>query len=121
MTRHTLPNRRSCITSTTDWQGHAMTVTVGLYPFDIEGGPKAGSPGEVFADMHKGNDMIAPTLSDHCTELSIALQWGVPATAFGKSLGTVPVWQIVDGQMVEVVSHASPAGPIINAILEAMP
>ena len=87
MTRCTLPNRRPCITSTTEWMGRPMTVTVGLYPFDIPGGPRAGDPGEVFADM-KQDAPIAAMLSDHCTTFSIAMQHGTPAEALGKSLGT---------------------------------
>jgi hypothetical protein len=98
-----------------------MTVTVGFYPDpDTPWRPDLTRPGEVFADM-KQDAPVAAMLSDHCTQLSIAMQWGVPAAALCKSLGTVPVWQVVDGDMVQVVSHASPAGPIINAILEAMP
>lgn len=108
--RFPLPTRRQCITMSTEWQGHPMTVTVGLYP--------DGTPGEVFADhpkdAHRGAEW-----ADVCTSLSIALQYGVPPAALARSLGTVPVWAIVDGQMQLVDASASPAGVIINCIIEA--
>ena len=117
MTRHTLPNRRPCITSTTEWQGRKITVTVGFYPDpDAPWRADPTRPGEVFADM-KQDAPIAAMLSDHCTTSSIAMQHGTPAEALGKSLGTVPVMQIVDGVPTMVDAAASPAGPIIAEVV----
>lgn len=116
MTRAALPSRRPCVTTDATFQGWPMTITVGLYPSDIPGGPNAGDPGEVFADMPKGGP-IAATLADHCTTVSLALQHGTPPAALAKSLGRVPTWALVDGEMVQVESPASPAGPIIAAVL----
>ena len=108
MTRAAMPSRRPCVTTDATFQGWPMTITVGLYP--------DGQPGEVFADMPKGGP-VAATLADHCTTVSLALQHGTPPAALAKSLGRVPTWALVDGKMVQVEAPASPAGPIIAAVL----
>ena len=107
MTRTPLPSRRPSVTVTTSWQGHKIDVTVGFYP-------DTGEPGEVFATM-EADAPVKATLSDHCTTVSLAMQYGVPVAALGKSLGTVPTWLLIDGAMVLADSPASPAGPIIEA------
>lgn len=108
MTRQALPNRRPCVTTETDWQGHPITVSVGMY--------LDGTPGEVFADAsYTVPPVIHGTLSDACVGISIALQHGISPADLGKSLGTVPVW--INGQ--EVDAPASPIGTIMQAISEA--
>lgn len=102
MTRATLPNRRPNETIATDWDGHAITVTVG---FD----PATGDPVEVFADVLKGGQMQA-VLSDTCVLASIALQHGVPVEALGKSLARVP-----DMRGGEV--PASPVGAVVAVLM----
>jgi hypothetical protein len=80
--RKPLPTRRPSITTATRWEGHEITVTVGLYP-------DTGLPGEVFADTTKGGQ-IAASLADAACLASIALQNGVTAIDLAKSLGQVP-------------------------------
>lgn len=111
MTRKPLPNRRPCVTTDTDWQGHPMTVTVGRY--------LDGTPGEVFAS-HPTDSNRNAEWADNCTGLSIAMQYGIPADVLGKSFGTVPVWALADGAMVQVDAPASPSGTIIAAIRDAI-
>lgn len=101
MTRAALPYRRPNATIAAEWQGHAITVTVG---YD----PQTGEPMEVFCDTAKGGDMAA-TLSDACVIISLALQHGVTPNALAKSLGRVPVWGSTDD------APASPIGVIVAA------
>lgn len=105
MTRQHLPQRRRNITTETEWQGHAFTVTVG---FDAN-----GKPGEVFAQHAKGD--MAAMLADACVVISIGLQHGIAPEALAKSLGSVPSW--ING--IEVDAPASPVGTIMAAIIEA--
>lgn len=113
MTRRPLPSRRPCITTDAIWQGNPITVTVGLYPDD-------GTPGEVFADAsYKVQPVVHGILSDACVGLSIAMQHGIAPELLGKSLGTVPYWQLVEGEMKMVNAPASPIGTIIAEIRKA--
>lgn len=109
MSRQPLPNRRPCVTTDTDWQGHPMTLTVGLY--------LDGTPGEVFASHPKDSHRNAEW-ADTCTGMSLGMQHGITPEMYAKSLGTVPVWALADGQMVQVDAPASPIGTIIAAIAE---
>lgn len=114
MTRRNLPDRRPCVTMDTTWQGTPITVSVGIYPDDL-------MPGEIFADPilpSARHAQIADIIRDSCTAASVALQHGVPAAALGKSLGTTPVWEIQDGEMVQTEAPASPLGPILACIRE---
>lgn len=111
MTRAALPNRRMNATTIASWSGHAFTVTVG---FDMQGRPM-----EAFADHAKGD--MAAVLSDACVLVSIGLQHGVTPADLGKSLGTVPVWALLDGEMVQVDAPASPIGAIMAIIAEVTP
>lgn len=81
MTRAALPNVRRSIIRETEWEGHPFLLGIGFYD--------DGTPGEVFADRPKTDQMQA-TLSDACTLISIALQHGITASALAKSLGEVP-------------------------------
>lgn len=110
MARDVLPQRRPSEVVETDWQGHALTVTVGIYPHDH---PRAGQAGEVFADTVKGGQMAA-ALADACVLLSLALQNGVPAADLAKSLGYEPAW--LNG--VQGMAPASPVGAVVAAVLE---
>lgn len=105
MTRASLPTRRPNCTRSVEWQGHAMTVTIG---FD----PVTGSPVEVFCNTDKGGDMAA-TLADASVVLSVALQHGITPAELGKSLGRVPVLWGEEGQ----TQPSSPVGAIVEAIL----
>lgn len=105
MTRATLPTRRPNATASTEWSGHAFTVTIG---FD----PVTGAPLEVFADRPKVDGMAA-TLSDACVVISIALQHGITARDLSKSLGRVPAFTGPDATL-----PASPVGAIVEAIMK---
>lgn len=107
MTRQPLPTRRPNLTTATDWQGHAFTVTVG---FDLQGFPR-----EVFAQHAKGD--MAAMLADACVLISIGLQHGIAPEALAKSMGTVPAW--VNG--AETTAPASPVGTILAVISGATP
>jgi len=97
-----LPGRRPNITAETAWNGHPVTVTVGLRP--------DGTPGEVFADTPRRGDLQA-SIADACVLISIAMQHGVPPAALAKSLGRVPVWGAPDD-----TAPASPVGAIVEVL-----
>lgn len=103
MNRQVLPHRRPSATLACDWQGHAITVTVG---FD----PATGAVCEVFTSVAVGGQM-ANLLADACVLISIALQFRIPAADLAKSLGRVPLF----GR--DAVGPASAVGTILDAIL----
>jgi len=109
--RQPLPERRPAETITTEWEGHAITATVGFY--------LDGRPGEIFADVAKG--ALRATLSDACTIVSVALQHGITPDELAKSLGHVPVmeWNHATQAMEEVERPASPIGAVLEALREA--
>jgi hypothetical protein len=84
--RKRLPDRRPNITLDIDWQGHPVTLTVGLCP-------ATGLPREVFGNTAKGGH-IAVTVADACVWASMLLQSGCAPAALGKSLGreAAPAW-----------------------------
>ena len=104
--------RRPCVTTDTQWQGNPIKVSVGLY--------LDGTPGEVFADAsYRVQPLVHGTLSDACVGISISLQHGITPDDLAKSLGTVPFWELVGGEMVMVDAPASPIGTIIAEIRKA--
>lgn len=114
MTRETLPMARQNVTIETDWTDGAsevrMTLCVGFYP--------DGRIGEVFCDTGKTTAMQA-MLDDICVIVSRCLQRGDTLADLSKSLGTLPVWRPVDGQMQQVEAPSSPVGAILAGIAEA--
>jgi hypothetical protein len=108
MTRHPLPQRRTSVTDTVDYHGHAIAITVGLYP--------DGTPGEVWASTGKGGDMQR-TLDDACVLVSLLLQHGVSLADMGKSLGKVPEHRIVDGAMALCDAPASAVGLVVETAM----
>lgn len=114
MNRNRLPNRRPNITAETDWQGHSITVTIGVDPV-------TGDPLEVFANAASGGSMQA-SLADACVLISIALQHGVKPAALAKSLARVPAWvngidENGDPCTVETTAPASPVGAILAEVV----
>lgn len=101
--RQPLPERRPNFTVETAWNGHPITVTVGLR--------LDGSPAEVFADTPRGGDLQA-SIADACVLISLALQNGLAPGELAKSLGRVPV-------LTEpgAVAPASPVGAIVGVLL----
>lgn len=100
--RQPLPTRRPNVTVETAWNGHLITVTVGLR--------LDGCPAEVFADTPKRGD-LQETIADACVLVSLALQHGVAPADLAKSLGRVPVW----GE--DSTAPASPVGAIVQAVV----
>lgn len=82
MTRARLPDRRPNATLMVDWQGHALTVTVG---FD----PATGLVREVFGNAPRGQMHAA--LANACVAASLALQHGAPLAALARSMLREPV------------------------------
>ena len=102
--RQSLPHRRPNFTTEAEFKGHSLSITVG---YDLEGQPR-----EVFANtQHSGSDMQA-SLADACVLVSVALQYGVPPEALGRSLGRVPTFS--GGAIAE--GPASPLGVILGAL-----
>lgn len=101
MTRARLPDRRPARTVETEWNGHAITLTLG---FD----PATGALREVFANAARG--AMHATIADACVWASIALQHGVPLAALGRSTLRAPD---AFGQD----QPASPLGAILDALL----
>jgi len=110
MTRTALPNRRPCVTVATIFGKHPITVTVGLHP-------DTGAPAEVFGDFEKGGD-LATVCRDAAVACSLALQHGAAPADLDKSMTRVPDWKLIDGEMVETVTYASPVGAIVGAIMD---
>lgn len=102
--RQPLPARRPNFTVETVWNGHPITVTVGLRLED-------GAPAEVFADTPRGGDLQA-SIADACVLISLALQHGLAPADLAKSLGRVPVWTEPGA-----VAPASPVGAIVGVLL----
>lgn len=104
MTRRSLPNRRPSVVLEAEWESIPFSVTIG---FD----PATGAPSEVFTDTLKGGQMQA-TLADACVLISLALQYGIPAAALGKSLSLVPDVMLGGG----AEKHGSPIGVIVELV-----
>lgn len=105
MTRQDLPTRRPNLTLGSDWQGHALRITIG---FD----PATGAAREVFVNTASGGAM-QKALADACVLISIALQHGIAPKALAKSLGTMP--DLLRG--AGATAPASPVGTVMAAIL----
>ena len=106
MTRQALPARRHCLTIEAEWQGHPITVSVGL---DL-----TGTAREVFANMPKGGQMQA-VVADFCVAVSVAMQSGVPPQALAASFGRIPDPQKGKG----ATDHASILGVVMQLVAEA--
>ena len=81
--RQRLPNRRPSHSETLEVAGQTFTACVG---FD----PETGQPREIFLNGGKEGSQVDALLSDAATIISVALQYGVPATALAKSVGRSP-------------------------------
>ncbi len=78
-----LPNRRPAHTETLEVDGQLFEATVG---FD----PQSGQPCEIFLKAGKEGSMLNTQLADAAVIISVALQYGIPATALSKSVGRRP-------------------------------
>jgi len=104
--RSRLPNRRPSMNVSVDWQHHSFALTVG---FD----PDRGRIAEVFyGDGQKTGTDLLHTVQDACVIISVALQYGIPLEALGRSLGTAPGLMGVEGP-------ASPIGAVV-AVLDVL-
>ncbi len=81
--RARLPNRRPSHTETLQVDGQIFEATVG---FD----PQSGQPREIFLKAGKEGSMLNAQLADAAVVISVALQYGIPATALSKSVGRRP-------------------------------
>lgn len=97
MTRERLPNRRPNATLSFEFEGETYHLTMGFY--------LDGRVGEVFVHGSKVGSAMDLLLSDICTLLSIAQQYGVPIGAFAHSMSELP-----DG------SRASVVGAIVDRL-----
>ena len=80
--RSRLPNRRPAVTQDIEVGGHCFMATVG---FDEHDRPK-----EVFLSGAKDGTDLAAILDDASVVLSVALQFGIPATALARSVARLP-------------------------------
>lgn len=80
MAREYLPDRRVNRTVKVRWQDHSFFLTIGFYDEALK------RPGEVFADSGKTPENVKQIVQDACVIISVALQYGVPPNAFGKSI-----------------------------------
>lgn len=99
-----LPTRRQGFVVNAEWEGHPFTISYSLYP-------DTGLIGEVFADVLHGGQMQA-TLSDACTLISIALQFGITVPELAKSMAEAP--DLLRGKDATV--PASPVGAVLDAL-----
>ncbi len=80
--RSRLPNRRPALTQDLRVGEHRFTASVG---FDEHDRPK-----EIFLDGAKDGTDLAAILDDASVVLSVALQFGIPATALARSVARLP-------------------------------
>ncbi len=86
-----LPNRRP-----------QTTFDMGRYSIAVGFDPRTGKALEVFADdPHRGTEYEF-LVSDACTVISIALQYGVPIEALTSSVGRIPAFRL--GMQVEIAA-----------------
>ena len=95
-----MPGRRPAMTTTIEFEQQKLCGTIG---YD----PETGLPREAFFSARaKSGTLLDGLLYDAGVLLSLALQYGTPATALGKSVA-----RLEDG------SPASPVGELIDAIV----
>ena len=103
--RQHLPNRRPSHSETLEVGGHTFTACVG---FD----PATGAPYELFLNGGKESSQVDALLSDVATIISIALQFGIPPTAFRKSVGRSPDLSTLPGSLDQLAAGSQPASAI---------
>lgn len=93
--RRRLPNRRPSVTTTTEWAGHSLHLTVGFYP--------DGCPGEIFARLAKVGSNLDATLDDAAILASRLLQRGETLDDIARGLGRDPTGEptSVVGKIIE--------------------
>ncbi len=107
--RKRLPNRRDNRIETLEVAGQTFTACVG---FD----PETRSPREIFLNGGKEGSQVDALLSDVATIISIALQFGIPPTAFRKSVGRSPDLSTLPGSLDQLAAGSQPASAIGAAI-----
>ena len=96
-----MPNRRPAMTTTIEFEQQKLCGTIG---YD----PETGLPREAFFSARaKSGTLLEGLLYDAGVLLSLALQYGTPATALAKSVA-----RLEDG------SPASPVGELIDVIVK---
>ena len=81
--RTRLPNRRPAHVETLEVAGQTFEACIG---FD----PATDRPKEVFLSGAKDGTDLAAILNDASVVLSVALQFGIPATALARSVAQLP-------------------------------
>lgn len=103
MIRRKLPDRRP-----------DDVIDMGRYSLSVGFYPDTGEIGEVFASSpHRGTE-YEHIITDACTIISIAMQYGVPVSALCRSVGRIPAYRL--GKLTEIA--ASPLGEILDKIDE---
>ena len=101
--RKKVPNRRPAMTTTIEFEQQKLCGTIG---YD----PEAGLPCEaIFSARAKSGTLLDGLLCDAGVLLSLALQYGTPATALAKSIARL-----------ENGSLADPVGELMDAIVKAV-
>ena len=112
ITRTPLPNRRMNTTQKIDAFGKTLFVTAG---FDQSGKVK-----EIFFAGGKEGSSIDAIMGDVAVVISVALQYGIPASDLAKSIARIPCQPIaphqIDGTPAETIT-ASPVGTTIDWII----
>ena len=99
--RKKMPNRRPAMTTTIEFEQQKLYGTIG---YD----PKTGLPREAFFSTRaKSGTLLVGLFYDAGVLLSLALQFGTPATALAKSVA-----RLEDGK------PASPVGELIGVIVK---
>ena len=96
-----LPNRRPAMTTTIEFEQQKLCGTIG---YDPETGLARGA---FFSARAKSGTLLDGLLYDAGVLLSLALQYGTPATALAKSVA-----RLEDGK------PASPVGELIDVIVK---
>ena len=116
-TRGRLPNRRPSHLETLEVDGQVITACIG---FD----PATGQPREVFLNGGKEGSQFDAMLADAATIISVSLQYGVPITALGRSVGRIPNAATTRGSLDQLSAGSQPTsalGAALDLLIEHEP
>ncbi len=107
--RSRLPNRRPSHVETLEVDGQVITACIG---FD----PATDQPREVFLNSSKEGSQFDSLLADAATIISVALQYGVPVAALGRSVGRVPNAATTPGSLDQLSAGSQPTSALGAAL-----
>jgi len=111
--RQRLPNRRPHCTEHIEHGGQRYYATVGFYP-------ETGQPGELFVSAAKVGAQIDDLIGDAATAISVALQYGVTATAMAKSMARIRIRPVTPQEIDEQRPDDTIPATVIGVALDLL-